>query len=119
MNYKKRWWNKSYFGWNVVKEIIEDDMLLGDLRFFPKLTAVHANPSSFEKMKVSVAAQTLSHSIGLELKRRGHNEFGEFVMLIDDWFDMMNTSFYHAQRKGKPNLRPFLENDQFTVERLN
>ena len=80
-------------------------MLLGDLLFFLKLTAVHANPSSFEKQKFSVAAQTLSHTIGLELKRRGHKEFGKFVMLIDDWFDMMTTSCYHAQRKRKPNLR--------------
>ena len=118
LNCKKRLWNKSYFGWNVVKEIIEEDLLLGDLRFFPKLTAVHANPSSYEKMKVSVAAQTLSHTVGLELKRRGHEEFGKFVMLIDEWFDMMNTSFYHAQRKGKSNMKPFLVNDQFTAERL-
>ena len=80
---------------------------------------MHVNLSSYEIMKVSVAAQTFSHTVGLKLKRRGHEEFGKFVMLTDEWFDMMNISFYHAQRKGKPNMRPFLLYDQFRAERLN
>ena len=34
MNLNKRIWNKSYFSWNVIQNLIEDDLALDDLHFF-------------------------------------------------------------------------------------
>ena len=64
-------------------------------------------------MKVSIGAQTLSATVGLEIKRKGHEELGNFILMMDRWFDMMNTSYYHSQRRGKPDMKPFEANDCF------
>ena len=69
-------------------------------------------------MKVSIAAQTLSVTVGLKIKRKGHEEFGNFILMMDRWFDMMNTSFYHLQRRGKPDMKTFEANDCFSNKRL-
>ena len=90
---------------------------MGDFRFFPKLTTQHSIPTSYEKMKVSIAAQTLSSTVGLEIKRKGHEEFGNFILMMDRWFDMMNTS-YHSHRHGKPDMKLFEANDCFSNKRL-
>ena len=118
MNPNKRIWNKSFFSWNVIQNLIEDNLALGDLSFFPKLTTQHFNPTLYEKMKVSIAAQTLSATVGLEIKRKGHKEFGSFILMMDRWFDMMNTSYYHSQRRGKPDMKPFETNDCFSNKSL-
>ena len=69
-------------------------------------------------MKVSIVAQTLSATVGLEIKRKGHEEFGNYILMMDRWFDMMNTSYYHSQRRGKPDMKPFEANDCFSNKRL-
>ena len=68
-------------------------------------------------MKVSIAAQTLSSTVGLEIKRKGHENFGNFILMMDRWFDMMNTS-YHSHRHGKPDMKLFEANDCFSNKRL-
>ena len=69
-------------------------------------------------MKVSIAAQTLSATVNLEIKQKGHEEFGNFIPMMDRWFDMMNTSYYRSQRRGKPDIKPFETNDCFSNKRL-
>ena len=60
-------------------------------------------------MKVSIAAQTSSATVCLEIKRKGHEEFGNFILMMDCCFDMMNTSDSHSQRREKPDMKPFEE----------
>ena len=69
-------------------------------------------------MKVNIAAQTLFATVGLEIKQKGHEEFGNFILMMDRWFDMINTSYYHSQRRGKPDMKPFEANDCFSNKRL-
>ena len=104
--------------WAPLRSLIEKDLDLSELRLFPKLTMVHANSNPWEKMKVNVTAQTLSRTVGLALKSDGQERLSEFVLLFDKWFDLMNTSEYHAQRKGKAVMAPFQSNDIESEERL-
>ena len=90
-----------------IKDIIEDDLARGDLRFSQKLTSKLANPSPFDKMKVNIAAQTLSAIVRMELKRRGAKNLVEMVLIMDRWFDLMSTSFHHAQFRKKVDLIPY------------
>ena len=118
LNSKRHLWNGTDLRWESIKQIIEDDLARGDLRFFPKLTSKHANPSPFDKMKVSIAAQTLSATVGMELRRRGDENLAEMVLIMDRWFDLMNTSFHHAQFRKKVDLIPFKKDDPGTESRL-
>ena len=38
--------------------------------------------------------------------------------MMDRWFDMMNTSYYYSQRRGKSDMKPFEANDCFSNKRL-
>ena len=46
-------------------------------------------------------AEMLSSTVGLELKRRGETNLAELILLLDKWFDCMNTSYHHAERHKK------------------
>lgn len=104
--------------WNSITSIIENDLKLGDLRYFPKLTLENARPNTWQKMNVRLAAQTLSTTVALELKRIGKNQLSEFVFLIDQWFDLMNTGLFDGKRRAKPNLEVYKRNDENTSKRL-
>jgi len=104
--------------WNAIVQIIERDLILGDLRYFPKLTVSHMKPNSWEKMSVSYAAQVLSRTVGLELQRVGETSLAEFVLLIDKWFDLMNTSYNQARKRAKADLRPYEPHSPLTATRL-
>lgn len=119
LNPKKNLWNDGYFQWHPIRKLIEDDLALGELRLFPKLSEKHAFPNAWEKMNVRIAAQTLSCTVGLALRSEGHEGLGNFVLLVDKWFDMMNTSSYHARRKAKPDMEPFKKDDSHSQQRLD
>lgn len=104
--------------WKPIRELIETDINLGDLRFFPKLSMKHANPTVWEKMKVNIAAQTLSNTVALELQRTGYICLSEFVLLMDRWFDHMNTGWFDAKRRAKPDMEIYKPNDEHTTKRL-
>jgi len=78
----------------------------------------YVQPNPWEKMKVQIAAQTLSRTVGMALKSDGHDQLSGFVLLFDKWFDLMNTSAYHAKRKAKPHMAPFQLDEQDTEVRL-
>ena len=69
-------------------------------------------------MKVNIAAQTLSATVGMELRRRGDENLAEMVLIMDRWFDLMNTSFHHAQFRKKVDLIPFKKDDPGTESRV-
>ena len=43
---------------------LQEDIARGDLRLYPHLTESHIAPTTWEKMNVKKAAQTLSYTIG-------------------------------------------------------
>ena len=67
-----------------------------------KITATHLNPNNFQKMKVSIASQTLSNSvsaaltlIGIEFSNISDSDIllntAEFIRLTDKWFSILNS----------------------------
>ena len=68
-----------------------------------KLTSLHLHPNTFQKMRVPLAAQALSNSVGAALLVLAENppvgsnldrniieNTGHFIFLVDKWFDLMN-----------------------------
>jgi hypothetical protein len=70
-----------------------------DFKIAPSLSSKHVDPKQFEKMKVNVAAQLLSHSTASALRFAVHDKLlpadalttAWFVDLINDWFDAANA----------------------------
>ena len=70
-----------------------------DFKIAPSLSLKHVDPKQFEKMKVNVAAQLLSHSTASALRFAVHDNLlpadalttAWFVELINSWFDAANA----------------------------
>ena len=97
MNPLRNLWNGEYVQWKHIQEIIQTEN-------FPKLKMHHANPNTWEKMNVNIAAQTLFCTVGSELRRNGKEHLGNFVIMLDKWFDSMNTSTHNSRRRANSNL---------------
>ena len=92
------------------------------LRLCPKLTDGHFDLKPFKKMKVSLAAQVLSHSTSTALRTYVHfgqlDQFAiqtaDFIERIDRLFDILNSRTDQAKHKWK---KPLTANskDQFQV----
>ncbi|XP_055955159.1 uncharacterized protein LOC126812587 [Patella vulgata] len=89
-----------------------------------KLTYNHVHLTSFSVMKVNLAAQVLSRSVGLVIEEYGGEaatETAKFIKLVDRFFDCLNVrSLYEGERKRKPDLMPYTSVDdprfQFLTE---
>lgn len=75
-----------------------------------KLTSRHVKLTSYSKMSVKLAAQILSESVGKlmlkeidKAKASEMEETARFVLMMDRWFDYMNT----RPGRGKPSLRVY------------
>jgi hypothetical protein len=72
-----------------------------DLKVAPSLKQVHVNPGKFQKMKVNLAAQVLSHStatalqlcVARKLLPEAALTTAWFLQTVNDWFDAMNARF--------------------------
>jgi len=72
-----------------------------ELKVAPKLTQIHVNPGKFQKMKVNIAAQVLSHSTSTALQLCVARKLlpdaalttAWFLQTVNDWFDTMNARF--------------------------
>ena len=70
-----------------------------DFKIAPSLSAKHVDPKQFEKMKVNVAAQLLSHSTASALRFAVHDKLlpadalttAWFVDIVNNWFDAANV----------------------------
>ncbi len=87
--------------WSVITEFYQKDQDMKDARMAPKLKKVHFDLESRGiKMKVKIAAQTLSRTVSAGILTHAH--FGQlgphatstakFVMNINNLFDALNTS---------------------------
>lgn len=92
-------------------------------RIVPKLSEIHLNPSSFQKMKVSLAAQIFSQHVasGIDLLvtfgqlRPEAIHTSVFVGDMDKLFDILNSLTFNAKKQLN---RPFI-GSQLQVDHLN
>lgn len=79
-------------------------------RFMHKITDMHLNPTSFKKMKVSLAAQLLSNSVATSLMMgiaSGHlpqsaTTTATFIENMDKLFDMLNSYKFGTKEFQRP-----------------
>lgn len=70
--------------WKHIQDIFYDDMESQTFGIFTKLTEEHVSKQSASKMKVKIAAQTLSNTvaIALELQSRYGGKFAHLHLII-------------------------------------
>jgi hypothetical protein len=95
---------------------------MSSLRLCPKLTDGHVNLKPFKKMKVSLATQVLSHSVGsairtyVSLKKLPESSLStaNFVETVDQVFDVLNSRVKQPNHKWRKPLTIFTH-DQFIL----
>lgn len=107
----------KYILWNHISALFEADFKRGNLKLLPKIRKDHIYLNSFSKMKVNLAAQVLSETVGnvlLEYGSEEGRETAQVILLVDKFFDFMNIrSPKEADRKRKQFLAPIKDvNDE-------
>lgn len=119
---------KNYFlyngkktSWTYIKQFYDNDKTLPN-RCAPKLTDSHINPNNFQKMKVKLATQVLSHTVASGMNT--YISLGalpaeamstvEVIEKFNKLFDVLNSSFkntytmYQTVFKGEKYQLDFL-----------
>ena len=110
--YTRLMWNSDkYLIWEHISKLYYADLEHG-LHQLPKLTLEHVKLTSFSKMKVKLAAQTLSQTVAVALRR--HYKEGEaeetakLCEMINKFFDCLNVrSTTEHSKKRNPSLAPY------------
>ena len=94
-----------------------------DLKLVKKLTSDHINLTSFFVMRVNLAAQVLSETVGNVLNIFGPEEdegTGQFCLMMDKFFDCLNVRNTKEHIiKRKPFLKPYESVDDITFAWLD
>ena len=107
---KKRYmWNNGDIIWSHLTRLVDEELALKRL---PKLTTEHVKLNSYSSMKVSLATQILSESVGKVLTNSdyypGTFATGKLCLMMDKFFDIMNIRNKDEWKlKRKENLKPF------------
>ena len=104
-------WNNGFFIlWSHISHLYHDDLESG-LKLVNKLTSDHINLTPYSVMRVRLAAQVLSETVGNVLNHFGPPEAAgtaEFCLMMDTFFDCLNIrNIKEHELKKKPNLRPY------------
>ena len=104
-------WNNGFFLlWSDIARICDEDLESG-LKLVNKLTSDHINLTSYSVMRVNLAAQVLSETVGNVLNSFGPEEAagtGRFYLMIDKFFHCLNvTNTNEHITKRKPFLKPY------------
>ena len=104
-------WNSGFFLlWSHISQIY-DEQLESGLKFIPKLTCDHINLTPYSVMKVKLATQVLSDTVGNVLAQFGPPEAtgtANFCLMMDKFFDCLNVrNTVEHQFKRKPFLKPY------------
>ena len=104
-------WNNSFFLlWSPIARIYYWDLESG-FKLVHKLTSGHIILTSYSVMRVNLAAQVLSETVGNVLNNFGPEEtagIGKFCLMMDKFFDCLkvrNTKKHIT--KWKPFLKPY------------
>ena len=103
-------WNSGFFIlWSHIFRLYYDDLESG-LKLVPKLTSDHINITPHSVMRVRLAAQVLSESVGTVLNEFGPpeaNGTAKFCLMMDKFFDCLNVrNTKDHSIKRKPFLKP-------------
>ena len=112
--------------WKDIEDLYEKDSAL-PIRSAPKLTEKHIHPTNFNKMRVKLATQVLSHTVAASLCMYASlgglpstvMGTGEFVLKFDSVFDCVNCSILHSTKKLKCPLNDISPNKEFMKEAIN
>ena len=104
-------WNSGFFVlWSHITQIY-DEQLLSGLKFIPKLTADHINLTPYSVMRVNLAVQVLSDTVGKVLAELGPPDAtgtANFCLMMDKFLDCLNVrNTVEHEKKRKPFLRPY------------
>ena len=116
-------WNNGFFIlWSHISHLYHDDLESG-LKIVNKLTSDHINLTPYSVMRVRLAAQVLSETVGNVLNHFGPPEAAgtaEFCLMMDKFFDCLNVrNTKEHELKKKPNLRPYESPDDIRFEWLD
>jgi len=101
---------KIYF--QDIKDTFEIDVNNKTARSMPKITPIHLHPNTWQKMSVKYATQIFSKSVSAsirtcittgELTSDTAESTVEFIMQINDTFDILNSKNLYDKN---PNSRP-------------
>ena len=111
------WRNGQSISWMHIVDLFQDHCESSVYRLCPKLTRQHVDLTAFSAMKVNLAAQVFSKTVGKALSYAygdSVRESAKFVMTMNRWFDLMNTkSLYEGIHKRNEDLYPFSDpNDE-------
>ena len=97
--------------------------LESSLKLVNKLTSDHINLTSYSVMRVNLAAQVLSETVGNVLNNFGPEEAegtGQFCIIMDKFFDCLNVRNTKEHIiKRKPFLKPYESVDDITFAWLD
>ena len=100
------WNDGKYLLWRHIFDFYKSDLENG-LRLLPRLSAEHVKLSSYSTMRVDLAAQVLSESVGKVLSTYGSSDVqatAEFCLHIDKFFDCANV---RSTTEGCQSLKDF------------
>ena len=104
------WNNGLHILWSHITQLYYEDLECG-LRLVNKLTSDHINLTPYSVMRVYLAAQVLSETVGNVLKEFGPPECAgtsQFCLMMDKFFDCLNVSSKNKAIKNlKENLKPY------------
>ena len=108
-------WNSGFFLlWSHISQIYNEQLESG-LKFVPKLTNDHINLTPYSVMRVYLAAQVLSETVGNVLNQFGPPEASgtaNFCLMMDKFFDCLNVrNTVEHEHKRKPFLKPYTSVD--------
>ncbi len=115
MKYDFHFGDRKFASWKDIQQLYEIDSK-NDICCRPKLTQSHLFPNNFQKMKVKLATQVLSHTVSSamctgvstgQLPSRAAAT-AEFIETIDQIFDSLNSSSFESPKNfNKPITQDF------------
>ena len=104
-------WNSGFFIlWSHLTQLYHEDLESG-LKLVPKLTNDHIALTPYSVMRVRLAAQVLSETVGKVLNSFGPPEAAgtaQFCIMMDKFFDCLNVkNTVEHTLKRKPFLKPY------------
>eukprot|EP00795_Rhopilema_esculentum_P004986 gene4986-21354_t len=113
---KRLMWNEKDIVWSHVVDVYESDRKCM-VRKLPKLTNEHIYLNPYSKMRVNLAAQVMSETVGKVMVEYGPTQASataNYILMIDKFFDLCNVrSLTEGDHKIKPFLKPYKDiNDE-------